>query len=150
MIRAGVAISSSPRPSKHIGEHSAINEWAPRSTTIPRRLLYHDGAPLHFLKRLADTFHRQLDFVRWTNVNEENMILPTFHQFAQSGLQFGTSTTRETALENRKLQPLAESMHRFEDAAPAALVCDVIGDNEKTFLVHARASSRQILWIAWQ
>src|SRR5579871_1913998 len=123
---------------------------APRLPRCPRRPLYHDGTPLHFLERLADTLHRQLGFVRWTNINQENMILPIFHQFAQSGLQFGASATREAALEDRKLQPIAESMHRLEHAAPAALICDIIGDNEKTFLIHARASSRQIMRVAWQ
>src|SRR5262252_4966307 len=108
------------------------------------------GSALHFRERLADALHRQLDLVCRSDIDQEDMVLAISYQFAQPGFQLSTAPTGETALENRKLEPVAESLHRLEDASPAALVRDIVGYNEQALLFHGGPSPRQIVRIARQ
>src|SRR6202040_429987 len=124
----------------------------PASFREPRAVLLYDGGlPLNFRERLTDALRRQLDLVRRTNIDQEDVIFAVLHQFTQSRLQLGTTPARKTALENGKLNPVAISVHCFENTAPAPLIGDVIGDNEQAFVGHwidlgiGLASTRQIV-----
>jgi hypothetical protein len=54
-------------------------------------VLYDDGSPFDFREQLADALHCQLDFICWSDIDQENMVLSIFHQFTQSRLQLSTA-----------------------------------------------------------
>jgi len=105
-------------------------------------ILYDSGSAFHFRERFTDALHGQLDFVRRSDIDQEDVVLTILYQFTQSRLELGAAAARETALENGKLYPLAIPMHGFEHAPPALLVGDVIGHDEEAFVGHGARAHR--------
>jgi hypothetical protein len=99
-------------------------------------LLYYGGLTVDFRECFADAFHGELDPVRRSDIDQEHVIFSVLHQFAQARLQFCAPPSRQPALENRKLKPLAVVVHGFENAAPTPLIGNVVSDDEQAVVGH--------------
>ncbi len=85
----------------------------------PTTLLYHGGTTFDLREGHADTLHCQFDLVRRSDVDQENMIFPILHQFAQPRLQLRATSRGKAALKDGKLNPFVISVHGLEHATPA-------------------------------
>jgi hypothetical protein len=61
-------------------------------------LLYDGSSAFHFREGFADALHGQLDLVRGSDVDQQNVVLPILHQLTQSRLELGATPLRKTTL----------------------------------------------------
>src|SRR5690606_21317944 len=101
-----------------------------------------DGGPaFHLGECLADALDGQFDPVGPPDIYQEHVVFAILDQRVQAGLQLGAPPRRQAALEDRQLDPFAIAVHDLEDAAPAPLIRNVIGNDEKVFFGH-----RRLIW----
>ena len=88
---------------------------------------YHNRPPFDLRKCLADALDGQFRLIRRSDVDQQNMVLPGLHEFAEPCFQLGASAPRKAALKDRELKPLAETMHGLEHATPPLIVGNIVG-----------------------
>ena len=87
------------------------------------------GLSAQGLELLAETDDARLDAVRDADVDQHDMILRMIDHPVEARNQVRVSAAAQAALEDRKLHPLAVSLHQLEDAAPPLGVADVVDDD---------------------
>ena len=61
------------------------------------------------------------------------MILGVMDNAIEPRGEFSAATSGQPTLEHRKLKPVSLAFHDFEDAPPALLIGDVVGDYVEAF-----------------
>jgi CRISPR-associated protein Csb2 len=114
---------------------------ARRQAWLPSTL-YHDRGARHRREALAQTFHVRIDLIRRTQVEDQDVVFPAVDCLLQAARQLGAAPRGQPALEHGELQPAAVAVHQLEDAAPALVVRDVVGDDVEPLFDHVRYRTR--------
>src|SRR5690625_4895948 len=99
-------------------------------------MLHHHGVTFHRRERaLPEAGYFGADAVRRSKVHNDDMIVGVVDDLIERRRHFRVAPCRESALENRKLQPLAVAFHELEYGAPSLRVANVVGDDVQVLAV---------------
>src|SRR6202043_2987695 len=94
------------------------------------RIILHDyRAALDHGERFAQAFDSRPDRGGWAEIEDHHVVLRMVEDLYEGEFQLDASALAQAALEHRELQPFPVAVHQSEDAAPAALVGDIVRDD---------------------
>ena len=94
----------------------------------PARKLHYDRVFLNGIERFAHAFHAQLDAVRGTQVDNEQVIFAPVDHPAEMVLHAKPLLRGKAAMKDRQLEPFSEPFHGPVHFTPALWVPDIIAD----------------------
>ena len=115
---------------------SRTSALAPPLRQMPRNYaarLHDHRCPLHRREALADAEHARPHRLGRADINHQQVVFFMVQDAVDKMDQFGVAHAREAALKHGQLQPFAIAFHHLEQAAPALVIGDVVGDDVEMF-----------------